>query len=162
MHRQLAMIVVMILMNGCATPNTFRSHVESAAQGAHVELKGDWIVAQQGGNENSQVVSLKIWGSLRDPSHFEHGFRKLYGDGESQYVVVSRNDGTGPYYRIQIIDFRPDGILTWSYESHGKPRIQDNLVCIGRMKGAKYEGAGTEILYTAFRFTKMGLMPLEL
>ena len=63
------------------------------------------------------------------------------GDPEKEYIVISRNSGTGPYFKLQIIDFRPDGILTWSYDSMGTPKIENGKILLGDRQ--PYVGAGT-------------------
>lgn len=152
-----------MLLTGCAgSPMMPRNHVAQTPRYIHVEMKGDCIVAQQGRDEDSQIVSVTIWGSLRDPDHFEHGFRLLNDQETAQYIIVSRNEGTGPYYRLQIINFQLDGIMTWSYASSGKPRIEGKVIYLGSIKGGQYVGAGTEIEYRPFWFAREGLVPLKL
>ena len=56
-----------------------------------VTLKGEWIVASQGNDEDSQVVRVLVWGDL-PPRHL---FVQLDDDPEREYVVISRNVGTG-------------------------------------------------------------------
>ena len=125
----------------------------------HVYLDGDWIVAGQGRDETRQLVRVWIWGSLREPPFFQIRFRQLDDDPELEYIVISRNSGTGPYYKLQIIDFLPEGILTWSFDSMGTPRIEDRRILLGDAQ--EYQGAGTIPRYKSYTYTKGGLIPEE-
>lgn len=126
-----------------------------AEESPSVTIDGDWIVASQGREETYQEIKLRIWGSLRQDSSFGHGFWQLDGDEVGEYYVISRNAGTGPHYRFQIIDFRPDGILTWSYYSMGRPKIEGITVFLGAP--VKYESAATRLEYRAYRLGTQGL-----
>lgn len=86
------------------------------------EVVGSEIVAIQGRDESLQSVRVAIWGQLRDPGRLRTREVQLDDDPELESVVVSRNAGTGPYYRVQIVSSRPFGILIWSYPSCGSPR----------------------------------------
>jgi hypothetical protein len=99
-----------------------------------------------------KVVKVEVWGEYHD----EGAFHQLDNDPEQEYVVVSRNRGTGPYYRLQIIDFHEDGILTWSYHSGGGPRIEDGVVFLGRLPNG-YQGAATKAVYSRYRLSASGL-----
>ncbi|MEK9138565.1 MAG: hypothetical protein AAB393_15690 [Bacteroidota bacterium] len=152
-------LATMLLAPGCAAPKApSPASGEPSPYNVRAHLQGSDIVAEQGLDEDHQSVSVRIWGSIREPSFFEHGFRRLRDIATEQYVIISRNEGTGPLYRLQIIDFLPSGISTWSYWSEGKPEVRSNTVLLGRMKGGRYEGAGTEYVYSAFTFTENGLV----
>ena len=125
----------------------------------HVYLDGDWIVASQGRDETAQLVKIRIWGSLRGPSFPQRRFEQLDDDPEREYIVISRNSGTGPYYKLQIIDFPREGILTWSFDSMGHPRIEDRKILVGDAQ--EYQGAGTIPRYKSYTYTTGGLIPEE-
>ncbi len=91
-----------------------------AGEKVSARIKDGWVIASQGSDESSQIVRVKVWGATR----ITGGFYQLDTDPEKEFVVVSRGMGSGPYYKIQIIDFRPDGILTWSYDSFGVPKVE--------------------------------------
>ena len=80
-------------------------------------------------------------------------------DPEREYIVISRSPGTGPYYKLQIIDFPPEGILTWSFDSMGRPKIEDRKILLGDPQ--KYQGAATIPRYRSFTYTKGGLVPAK-
>ena len=67
--------------------------------------------------------------------------------------MTSRLPGTGPYYRLQIIDFREGGILTWSYWSDGVPKFDDRYISLGKLPNG-YQGAASVPDYTAYRYTQ--------
>ena len=119
-------------------------------------LDGDWIVVGQGRDETAQSVRLRIWGSRRDGPFPIRGFEQLDDDPEKEYVVISRNSGTGPYYKLQIIDFRPDGILTWSYDSMGGPKIKNGKILLG--DPVPYESAATKFEFKSYTYTAGGLV----
>lgn len=121
-----------------------------------VEISGEWAIARQGRDETSQECRVRIWGTVREPSFFETGFHQLDDDPEDEYVVISRQSGTGPYYRLQIIDFHENGILTWSYYSEGKPKVEEGKVLLGHMpQGDK--GASTVAVYEQYSYSVSGL-----
>jgi len=122
-----------------------------------VLLEGDWLTASRGSDESAQIIKLKVWGSLRDPSKFEGGFEQLDGDSEKEYVVISRNPGTGPYYKLQVIDFHFNGIFTWSYDSFGRPKVENGNIYLGGPQ--RYQGAADVLKYTKYNFTTRGLVP---
>ncbi len=113
-----------------------------------------WIIASQGRDETSQEIRLKIWGTeVR-----QIACAQLGNALDETLVIVSRNVGTGPYYRLQILDFRENGISTWSYWSEGQPRIDDKRIFLGKLKSG-YTGAGSETEYRAYAYTESGLVP---
>ena len=126
------------------------------ARSIRVSLKGEWILAEQGNDETHQSVQVKIWGSVREKGFFEHGFVQLDADEEEEYYVISRHSGTGPYNKLQIIDFRPDGILTWSYDSYGKPKIDGRIITLGLAE--KYQA---DVEYTQYKYSVAGLVMTE-
>ena len=107
-------------------------------------------MAAQGRDETAQSVRVKIWGE-----HSQAAFQQLDDDDEKEYVITSRNSGMGPYYRLQIIDFTPDGILTWSYYSFGGPFVKDVSVILGDPQ--PYEGAATKYSYASYQYSASGL-----
>ncbi len=121
-----------------------------------VYLDGDWIVAEQGRDETAHRVKVAIWGKLREPGFFERRFEQLDGDPEREYILISRNEGTGAYYKVQVIDFRPNGILTWSADSFGKPRIEQQTIYLGERVA---DGQGPR--YGIHRLTVEGLVKTE-
>ncbi len=124
-----------------------------------VSLEGHWLTASFGSDENAQVIQLKVWGSLREPSKFVRRFEQLDDDIEEEYVVISRNVGTGPYYKLQVLDFHSDGIRTWSYDSFGQPKIENKRIYLG--KSRQYRGAGDVPDYIRYEYTTRGLVPAK-
>jgi len=100
-----------------------RAQATDPVSGARARVDGAWLRFDVGADETAQSLQLRIWGTLREPTFFSHGFQQLDDDPELEYVVISRNEGTGPYYKLQILDLRPHGILTWSYDSYEPPTI---------------------------------------
>ena len=86
------------------------------------------------------------------------GFEALDADPEREYVVISRGLGTGPYYRLQIIDFREDGILTWSYFSAPMPRLEKGTIYLGVSRD--YDEMRVNPKFKAYRYTAEGLKPV--
>ena len=124
----------------------------SADRNITASIEDGWILASQGSDESLQSVRIQIWGSSRISGQFH----QLDDDPEREYVVSSRGIGSGPYYRLQIVDFLPDGILTWSYESAGAPRVEDGFVYLGELIGG-YIGAATAPKFRKHRFSNIGL-----
>lgn len=125
-----------------------------------VAIEDSWLVASQGSDESLQTVRVAIWArhvfakpELPLPMA---GFQQLDDDPEEEYVVASRGPGTGPYYVIQIIDFRADGIVAWSYESRGAPRVEGGIVVLGELPEG-YQGVGTNPTEQRYRLTASGL-----
>ena len=116
-------------------------------------------VAGQGRDETRQLVRVWIWGSFWEPAFIQRHFEQLDDDPEREYIVISRSPGTGPYYKLQIIDFPPEGILTWSFDSMGRPKIEDRKILLGDPQ--KYQGAATIPRYKSFTYTKGGLVPAK-
>lgn len=118
----------------CATSGPISISAERSQEplsGARATMVGDWVHFEVGADETAHEIQVRVWGSLRDASFFAHGFQQLDTDPEMEYVIISRNAGTGPYYKLQIIDQVPNGILTWSYDSYGRPRIAGTSVDLG-------------------------------
>jgi len=105
-----------------------------------------------GTDETDQVLQLRVWGTLRDSTFFWHGFQQLDEDPELEYVIVSRNEGTGPYYKLQIVDLQPNGILTWSYDSYERPKAVRGTIELG-----SHPQAGGSTTWVAYRLTSHGL-----
>lgn len=120
-----------------------------------VSFENGWVDAEQGRDEDAERVRLAIWG----PERIDIQCADLDTDPEPEVLVISRGIGTGPYYRLQIIDFRADGISTWSYASSGVPKIEYEVVSLGRFENG-YQGAGTTPEYSNFRLTEDGLIDL--
>ncbi len=133
-------------------------HIDLARR-TKVTLESDWLVAYQGSDESAQEIRLKVWGRLREHSHFARGFEQLDGDAEEEYFVISCIEGTGPYYKLQILDFRPDGMFTWSYDSFGRPKIKDKKIYLGLHE--QYDGASDISKYAKYRYTTEGLVPVD-
>ena len=127
-------------------------------------VEGQWVVARQGRDETAQEVRVKIWGPVLEPSTFierplTKGFESLDADPEREYVVISRGLGSGPYYKLQIIDFREDGILTWSYYSAPAPRVENGTIFLGVSRD--YDEMRISPKYKAYRYTAGGLTQIE-
>lgn len=94
----------------CARNATAQSaehiRVQASSRQLQVLVTATQIVASQGNDETLQRVAVDIWGRLRDSSTFRVVRAQLDGDPEIEVVVVSRNEGTGPYYRLQIVASR--------------------------------------------------------
>lgn len=146
----LALFLVLAAQAGGQTPE------RQALRGIPASIDGRWLEVSQGRDESAQRIRVAIWGRLREPGFFEHGFRQLDGDPELEYIVVSRNEGSGPYYRLQIIDFLTDAIAAWSYASFGRPRIEGGVIELGR---GNPQGA-REPVYSGHAFTPAGLKSL--
>lgn len=87
---------------------------------------------------------------------------QLDGDPELELVVISRNPGSGPYYRLQIVASRPSGILSWSYPSCGRPRVEPPRIALGDCSGETGGAAGTaDPAYRWYSFGDRGLAPEE-
>lgn len=115
------------------------------------------IVARQGQDESFQRVAIDIWGRLRDPERFRTFSAQLDGDPALEFLVISRNEGTGPYYRLQIVASRPDGILVWSYASCGKPRIEERRIALGEC-AAGVGSAEAVPVFRRYQLTDSGLV----
>ncbi len=87
------------------------------------------------------------------------GFEALDADPEREYVIISRGLGSGPYYKLQIIDFREDGILTWSYDSMPTPRVENGTIFLSVSRD--YDEMRTNPKYGAYRYTADGLKPVD-
>lgn len=145
------LIVAIVLTLGAA----FSQEVVDRKITAHID--GDWIVAQQGSDETLQSIRVAVWGSWKE--RLQARFEQLDNDPEQEYVVISRNGGTGPYYQLQIIDFRPSGILIWAYESMGVPEILDGKIMLGMRQ--EYQGARTVPIYREYRYKSSQLVSAE-
>ena len=112
------------------------------------------VKAFQGQDETAQSLTLDIWGvELKEIS-----CEQLDSDPDEEVVIVSRNEGTGPYYRLQIVDFRANGILTWSYWSEGRPKVENGQVLLGTLENG-YTGAGSTSTYATYIYNEAGLVP---
>ena len=124
----------------------------SADRNITASIQDRWILASQGSDESLQSVRIQIWGSSRISGEFH----QLDDDPEREYVVSSRGIGSGPYYKLQIVDFQPDGILTWSYDSAGAPRIEDGFIYLGELVDG-YTGAATSPSFRKYSLSVNGL-----
>jgi hypothetical protein len=115
-------------------------------------LQDGWIIASQGKDEDFQEVRVKICGS----EEITGDFYQLDADPEKEFVVISRGTGTGPYYKLQIIDFLPNGILTWAYDSSGAPYIKNGYIFFGYLPNG-YQGSATKAVYKKYKFSTNGL-----
>lgn len=142
-----------------ATPLLAQSPAPGSPRKFQVAVTATQIVASQGQDETLQRVVVDIWGRLREPGTFRTAAVQLDGDPELEFLVISRNDGTGPYYRLQLVASRPAGILTWSYPSCGAPRIEAPRVALGKCPG-RAGAAGTAVPeFRWYRFSDHGLTP---
>lgn len=121
-------------------------------QDISVRLEEGWVTASRGRDDTLLMVRVKIWGTTRITGEFH----QLDADPEQEFVLVSRGTGTGPYYRLQIIDFRPNGIASWSYASSGMPRIENGHVLLGTLPDG-YQGAATQPAYARYGLSVTGL-----
>jgi len=121
------------------------------------EVTATQIVVSQGQDESFQRVAVDIWGRLRDPDRFRTLSAQLDGDPELEFLVISRNQGTGPYYRLQIVASRQDGILVWSYASCGMPRVETGRIALGEC-AAGLGSAETVPTFRSYRLTDSGLV----
>jgi len=117
-----------------------------------VSVDRGWIEVEQGRDESHQLLRLAVWG----PTTVAASCEQLDADVDPEVAIISRLEGTGPYYRLQIVDFDPDGIRTWSYWSAGVPKLEDHRVLLGVLPQG-YQGAGSVPQYTAYRYTETGL-----
>ena len=65
-----------------------------------IQQTGDQLIVALGSDEDRQQISVEIWGSERRTISCE----KLDDDPDAELVIISRGSGSGPYYRLQIID----------------------------------------------------------
>ncbi len=127
-----------------------------------VSVEDGWVVAAAGRDESAHQVRVKIWGAWLQ----EASLAQLDLDGEKEFVVISRSTGTGPYYRLQIIDFQCQGsgaeanwgVLAWSYSSEGRPRIESGKVFLGEVSADRRAVHGPPN-YRPYRLTPGGLVP---
>lgn len=130
-----------------------KSHAEDLQCDWQVDTRvtiGDgWIDIEQGRDENSERLKLAVSGPESVSAACEH----LDDDDDLEVIVTSRGAGTGPYYRMQIIDFRPHGVLTWSYASNGMPKLENRRVLLGVLP-LGYQGAATTPVYNAYQYTQ--------
>lgn len=123
----------------------------------NASIEGRWIHASQGQDEDAQEVRIRIWGA----TSVTGAFHQLDEDPEKEFVVISRSQGSGPYYKVQIVDFQPQGILTWSYDSSGKPRLKGLAIYLGKLPKGGYQGAATNPKYHAYSLSTNGLVAVE-
>ncbi|MBT8078486.1 MAG: hypothetical protein KJO31_07900 [Gammaproteobacteria bacterium] len=114
-----------------------------------VTIDNGWIDVVQGADENHHNARVAIWGTERINARC----LDLDRDHDAEVVVWSRGVGSGPYYRLQIIDFLPDGILSWSYSSDGMPIIKDRHIHLGNLAG-RYQEPGAEPTYKSYPYNK--------
>lgn len=105
------------------------------------------VQATQGRDESRHSLEVEIWGAERIALSCEN----LDSDPEDELIISSRGIGSGPYYRLQIVDFAQGGILAWSYRSDGAPRAERRRVFLGSLEGG-YTGAGSEPVYTPYAY----------
>lgn len=110
-----------------------------------VAIGDGWIEASQGRDESSHRIRVAIWG----PDRVSGTCEDLDGDGEAEVIVSSRGIGSGPYYRLQIIDFVAEGILSWSYRSDGVPMLKGGRIHLGDLSG-RYQMSGALPEYSEF------------
>lgn len=121
-----------------------------------VAVSDGWIEAEQGRDENGERLRLAVWGS----EWVDAKCAQLDSDSEPEVVITSRGPGNGSYYRLQIIDFQSNGIMTWAYSSDGVPKVAQNVISLGKLING-YQGAASTPEYTDYRFTKDGLIGLN-
>lgn len=118
-----------------------------------VRIENGWVEVKQGRDESSQRLRVAVWG----PERVKASCEQLDDDPAPEVVITSRGVGSGPYYRLQIIDFSEDGILSWSYRSDGAPKVESKDVVLGDLTG-RYQEAGATPVYTTYRYTQNGLV----
>jgi len=132
---------LLLLLSACATvsfPPAGRSatvRVDSVSGGT-ITHEGDWITFTRGRDESLFEMRVRIWGTERDSAFFEHGFGQLDQDDDREYLIISRNAGSGAYYQVQILDPTAQGVLVLQHESHGRPRILRGSLELG-VKGPR-------------------------
>ena len=104
------------------------------------------------GDEQEATVRIREWEFISADQI------NLDEDSEDELVVVSRGDGTGPYYCMQIIDFTKDGFIATSSSSLGLPKVNDKVIILGF---GEYEGAGTVPAYSEFYYRTGAVIPLK-
>lgn len=154
MHRVIPLVVVLAWMASPTAGPLAQDVARDPAAGGRATLRGDWLLFETGADETAQAVQVRVWGSLRDPAFFSHGFKQLDQDAPLEYVIISRNAGSGPYYKLQIIDPQPQGILTWSYDSYERPTFAAQGVELG--VPPRNGGPATRAI---FHLTPRGLEP---
>lgn len=120
-----------------------------------VTVADGWIEVEQGRDESGETLRLAIWG----PEAIEAVCAQLDSDPEPEVVVTSRGLGTGPYYRLQIVDYHSQGIMTWAYSSDGAPKVEDRVISLGKLVDG-YQGAGSVPTYSEYRLIDEGLIDL--
>jgi hypothetical protein len=115
------------------------------------------VIARSGTGQYAQELELTIMGEDR----VESGFMQVDHDAQNEYLVTSRSGDSGVEYYLQIIDFRPQGISTWSYRSYGVPLVFGRIIMIGAPVDTD-TGDDTRPLYKAQTFSSNGLMPASM
>lgn len=105
------------------------------------------VQVTQGRDQSRHGLEVEIWG----PERIALSCENLDSDPEHELIISSRGIGSGPYYRLQIVDFAKGGILAWSYRSDGAPRAERRRVFLGSLEGG-YTGAGSVPIYTAYAY----------
>jgi hypothetical protein len=112
------------------------------------------VMARSGSGKYAQQLELTIMGD----DLVESGYVQLDHDAQNEFMIISRFGDSRDEYYLQIIDFRPQGIATWSYRSYDRPAV------IGRsiMFTAPDEivtGDDNRSLYTSRILSSNGLIP---
>lgn len=76
--------------------------------------------------------------------------------------MVSRNEGSGAYYALQILDVAPSGLRSWLYRSVVRPRLEGAAITLGGCRDGYYPmigpcGDDVAIEYRRYRLTEGGL-----
>lgn len=122
----------------------------------HASVEESRVIATSGIGKHAQQLELTIMGD----DVVESGFQQLDQDRQNEFMVVSRFGNRNDEYYLQIIDFRPQGISTWSYRSYDRP------VVIGRVimfTGPEDLGKGdnNRSRFKTFTFRGDGLHPVS-
>lgn len=86
------------------------------------------VCVVQGRDEERQEACFKIWGEVNIKSL---GLVEIDEDEVPEFAILSRNSGSAPYYKLQLIDLQESGIRLWSYDSYGEPKVENGNVLLG-------------------------------
>ncbi len=112
------------------------------------------VIARSGSGKYAQQLELTIMGD----DLVESGYVQLDHDAQNEFMVVSRYGDSKDEYYLQIIDFRPEGIATWSYRSYDRPVVISRMIMF-TAPDKKDTGDDNRSLYTTRILSSNGLIP---
>lgn len=112
------------------------------------------VIARSGSGKYAQQVELTIMGD----DLVESGFVQLDHDTQNEFMIISRFGDSREEYYLQIIDFRPQGIVTWSYRSYERPVVISRII-ISTAPDEIETGDDKRALYTTHILSSNGLIP---